>query len=761
MVLAPDGSLTGAPAAAPSTNAALLMGIRNYTDVNTPDTDSLFTLLGDPQSRISHVAAIMNQVDAGRFAGVVLDYRGVDPAQREGFTALVELLAGGLHDRSLRLGVVVPPPAELNGGWQDGAYDWRSIGAAADVVQIALPADPLAYAAGGRVARMLDWAVHEVERGKLQVSVPTLSVDQVGDTYRTVTIEDAVKALGQVVLPDNADGTPVEIGTEVLVSLVSKATVPVFDQEAGTYKFTYQDDTNTTHIVWVGSPALLATRLRPLGALGLRGANAGDLFATNIDTGLIDAFGQLPTLDANASALPAGALSLLWTVHDAAGAVLMEATASFDSPDLKVVAPATPGEYTIDGQIEGPAKAALGSVKFEVAAGPTMTPTDTLTPTPTPTYTPTPTRTPCPEPFCTPTPTPTATNTPAPTNTPGPTNTPRPPAPPPPSGGSFRSGVQINTGANYWGTMPLAAQLGVSYIKAQVRWAWMDGGGGVDWGSLDGVVNAAGASGLQVLASVLEAPDYNRVCGDAGCAPADRQAAANFFGALAGRYCGSVFAIEVWNEQNLDREWGPTPDPGAYTDLLRRAYTAIKAACPSTVVISGALAPTGVHAPGGCCWDDFIYFQEMVNQGALNYMDCIGAHANANIIPPSWGSELDPRGNHHSWTLKDTTTGYYNIGGGSRKICLTEMGFPTGDGHGGVPPGFEWAAENTLQEQTDWFVEAFTTVRGWGIFRMMTIWNLDFYPSCGGCVDQNSPYSILDAGYGFFPAYSALQGIPK
>jgi hypothetical protein len=311
--------------------------------------------------------------------------------------------------------------------------------------------------------------------------------------------------------------------------------------------------------------------------------------------------------------------------------------------------------------------------------------------------------------------------------------------------------------------MPLARGLGVRMVKIQMRWEWLEGNGPgqYDWGWSDDVVNAAQANGLQVIASVLQAPEWARSCGDAGCPPSNPQDAANFFGALAGRYCGRIGAIEVWNEQNLDREWGPSPDPNAYTNLLRLAYGAIKANCGATIVISGALSPTGVHVPGGCCWDDFIFFQTMVNNGALSYMDCIGAHANANIIPPSQGSEHDPRGNHHSWTFKDTVWGYYNIGGGRRQICLTEFGIPTGEGHGGVPPGFEWAAENSLQEQTDWLVEGFNLRFQWPIFRMITVWNLDFYPSAGGDVNQNSPYSILDGGYGPLPAYTALQSIPK
>jgi arabinogalactan endo-1,4-beta-galactosidase len=56
-------------------------------------------------------------------------------------------------------------------------------------------------------------------------------------------------------------------------------------------------------------------------------------------------------------------------------------------------------------------------------------------------------------------------------------------------------------------------------------------------------------------------------------------------------------AIEIWNEPNLGREWPEGQISGGnYTNLLRQASAAIKATNPGTIVISGALAPTGAEA---------------------------------------------------------------------------------------------------------------------------------------------------------------------
>ena len=44
---------------------------------------------------------------------------------------------------------------------------------------------------------------------------------------------------------------------------------------------------------------------------------------------------------------------------------------------------------------------------------------------------------------------------------------------------------------------------------------------------------------------------------------------------------------------NLDEDQFRPIDPAAYMNLLKAAYPAIKQACPSMIVVSGALTPTG------------------------------------------------------------------------------------------------------------------------------------------------------------------------
>lgn len=183
---------------------------------------------------------------------------------------------------------------------------------------------------------------------------------------------------------------------------------------------------------------------------------------------------------------------------------------------------------------------------------------------------------------------------------------------------------------------------------------------------------------MNLLFSVVNAPAWAReggFDGNVGGPPADPNTYASFVGAVAGKYCGSsVKAIEVWNEQNLHYEWGNKPlDPGEYVRLLAAGYAAIKNACPSMYVISGALTPAGNN--GNLAHDDFDYLEGMFAAGAANYMDSVGAHPSGYNVPPwaTWDTacgEIQKHGNsfngacdspHHSWSYRSTMEGYRAI----------------------------------------------------------------------------------------------------
>jgi hypothetical protein len=288
-------------------------------------------------------------------------------------------------------------------------------------------------------------------------------------------------------------------------------------------------------------------------------------------------------------------------------------------------------------------------------------------------------------------------------------------------------------------TAALMQYAGMTWIKRQVRYQ------GGDASSIGGLIDEAHARGFRILLSVV---------GNAGSVGDDSyfNQYAGFVGGAAGL---GADAIEIWNEQNIDREWASGfIDPGRYTQLLAVSYNAIKAANPNTLVVSGAPAPTGYFggcSPAGC--DDAPFISGMAAAGAASYADCIGLHYNEGILGPNQTSG-DPRGSgdyytRYFWGMVNT---YYRAFGGRRPLCFTELGYLTPEGYGPLPGSFGWAADVTVAQQAAWIDQAVSLSRSSGKVRLLLIWNIDF--SDYGA-DPMGGYALIRPG-GSCPACDAL-----
>ena len=309
----------------------------------------------------------------------------------------------------------------------------------------------------------------------------------------------------------------------------------------------------------------------------------------------------------------------------------------------------------------------------------------------------------------------------------------------------------------------------------------------MDWSGYDAMIDAASERDLKVMMSVVGSPNWARTYFDVNpqaAPPDDYSLYARFLGELVDRYSGKIHAIEVWNEQNLDREWDTADGVQAikYVELLRLAYQAIKSRDSSIIVISGALSPTGATFVDDAnpnrytVIDDFVYFQQMIDAGFLSYADCVGVHHNGYNLPPDVAFDEgynDPdalfRGPfdspHHSWSFKSTLFGYRDMINAVERttpLCITEFGWATSEGLGGTPQEFEFAEDNTQAEQAAWDVQSFQLMREWGFVHLAFLWNLDYsYKGGLGATDPNAPYSILDLQGAARPAYGALGEMVK
>jgi LysM repeat protein len=321
---------------------------------------------------------------------------------------------------------------------------------------------------------------------------------------------------------------------------------------------------------------------------------------------------------------------------------------------------------------------------------------------------------------------------------PGGGSSPTPPLPPPTTGDFELGGQSANLARrdemNY---------AGMAWLKVQHKWQAGDSAS-----DLDGVIKDAHANNFKILLSITGVDTYpapNSI---------DFNSYVNFVRDVATL---GPDAIEVWNEMNIDFEWPAGQiNPASYVNnMLAPAYTAIKAANPAVLVISGALAPTGFDN-GHNAWADDRYLAGMRAAGAANYMDCVGVHHNAGATSPN-ASTGHPAGSHYSWYFPSTLNLYYNTFGGARKVCFTELGYLSSEGFAGLPTNFAWASGTSVAEQAQWLAEAVSLAASGGRVRLFIVYNVDFtqYDLSG---DPQAGYAIIRPN-GDCPACETLRNV--
>ena len=176
--------------------------------------------------------------------------------------------------------------------------------------------------------------------------------------------------------------------------------------------------------------------------------------------------------------------------------------------------------------------------------------------------------------------------------------------------------------------------------------------------------------------------------------------------------------------------------------------------------------------------DDFEYLDRALAAGMLSYADCVGAHHNGYNIGPDvafdqTGATAEaataifrgPFDNpHHSWSFKTTIDTYaakVQAYDPNMKLCVTEFGWASSEGYDAYPPGFEFAQDNTLQEQADYIVQAFQQMQTSGNVWIAYLFNFDFGNKGGGPTDDPVPYSIISTNGAPRPAFNALAAMEK
>lgn len=229
------------------------------------------------------------------------------------------------------------------------------------------------------------------------------------------------------------------------------------------------------------------------------------------------------------------------------------------------------------------------------------------------------------------------------------------------------------------------------------------------WDEADHLMaDVAAKGGVEVVARLNTPPDWAVLQGEAyryGAPPFDLSRLADYCGAVATRYRGQIAAYQIWNEPNLEREWGGySPDPAAYVQLLAACSAAIRRADPETIIITAGLAPTGTRTSGVMPHDEFLW--AMYAAGVSPHFDVLGVHAPGYRSPP----EADPLALETGdlpWMafrhVEYMRAVMVANGDAAKQVAITEMGWTT-DPRPDSP--YHWYAV-TPEQQGDYLRRAY------------------------------------------------------
>lgn len=316
--------------------------------------------------------------------------------------------------------------------------------------------------------------------------------------------------------------------------------------------------------------------------------------------------------------------------------------------------------------------------------------------------------------------------------------------------------------------LKMLTDAGFGWQKTLFQWRFIEPRKGqFDWTEADRVVKASAAAGVKIIARLDFQPQWARrdnvypVSGP----PDNYQDFGDFVSAFVTRYSansqiGRVHAVQIWNEQNLNNEWGRAPinqqQAADYVRLLKIGYEAAKAADPSVTVITGGVAQTGTDNDDAR--PDDVYVRWMYEAGAKPYFDVLGAHGHGYKAPPTVSPDeaaSNPTWGGHRFfvfrRVEDMRRIMEEFGDGDKQIWLLEFGWTSDT----VNQAYAWHRV-TEEEKADNLVGAYRwAAENWAPWiGVMCLWTM---PDPGwGPQDEKYWWAILNPDGTPRPAYERL-----
>ncbi len=211
-------------------------------------------MLHTPAAASRHIAAIVGLADRQNYAGIDIDYEGLQAGDRQAFSTFVTRLAAALHAHGKILSVAVfAKTSDAGYGGQNVAQDYAAIGRAADQVKLMAydyhwngsPPGPIAPISW--VRSVISYARTQIPASRIVLGIPLYGYDWAGGHATDLTGQQA----GQLAAEHGA-------------------TVH-YDAASQSPWFSYTDSSGRAHDVWFEDPQSSAAKFALVRQLGLGG----------------------------------------------------------------------------------------------------------------------------------------------------------------------------------------------------------------------------------------------------------------------------------------------------------------------------------------------------------------------------------------------------------------------------------------------------------------------------------------------------------
>ncbi|CAN5648188.1 hypothetical protein BH23CHL2_BH23CHL2_23240 [soil metagenome] len=320
-------------------------------------------------------------------------------------------------------------------------------------------------------------------------------------------------------------------------------------------------------------------------------------------------------------------------------------------------------------------------------------------------------------------------------------------------------------------SMDMIAGAGIGYIRQIFGWfdieplekgVYIDRFDNSTWMKFDRIVDLAEERDIEIIARLEKPPNWSREGQEnvetfPDGPPNDVQDWVDYVEAVATRYEGRIRYYQLWNEPNLEGEWGGLPiDPAGYLGLLQSGYTAIKAIDPDAVVLLAGLAPTDQRGPVNV--SELIYLQDLYDLGAADYFDIVSAMVYGYGFSP-YDRRVDFARNNFSRVIHLREIMERN-GDDAKPIWAVEYGWVAlpDDWQGEPSP---WGEPVSRETQARYLIEGYKRAqREWPWMGVMSIWTFRFslppdHPD--QAANPTRGFALVEHDFTPYPAYEALK----